>query len=92
MNTTNTTTTAADLRYLRILALGWGIKNGGTAARLALKALACPPCGQAQFEKRAVKANARCKRAFDRLSKLAGAHTAYCLVYEAQRIAWLASF
>jgi hypothetical protein len=90
--TTATTATAADLLYLRILATSWGVKNGGTVAKLTLKALHAPPCGQALFEKRAIKAQARCKRAFARLSKLAGSQTAYTLVYEAQRMSWLASF
>jgi len=63
-------------------ARSWGIKDGGTAAKLAAIVVANPPpCGTARWEKRAVKAAAKSKRAFARLVKLAKGdeHTAYCL-------------
>ena len=88
----HTVKTTSAMSFLAILAKGWGVKDGGTAAKLTLKALGNPPCGTARFSKRAMKAEARCKRAFARLSKLAGERAAYALVYEAQREAWMASF
>ena len=63
-------------------ARSWGIKDGGTAAKLAaIVAANPPPCGTARWGKRAVAAARKSKRAFDRLTKLANGdeHTAYCL-------------
>jgi hypothetical protein len=72
------------------IAMRWGIKNGGTAAKLAAKAIwwgeADKPLTPSRYK--------AAKRAHARLTRLAKGdeHTAYCLCREMQRLEWLATF
>jgi len=72
------------------IAQRWGIKDGGTAAKLAAKA-----CWWGTNDNPLTPSRYKAsKKALARLTRLAknDEHTAYCLCRELQRLEWLATF
>ena len=86
MKLKNTDITITIKTTIATIAMRWGIKDGGTAARLAAKAIWWSGSLTPSQRRSA-------KRALARLTRLAkDEHTAYCLCRETQRQEWLATF